>query len=38
MERLGCVCALLEHCFNIYHDGEYKDKDIDVEMCESVTK
>ena len=38
MEKLGCVCALPEYCFNIYHDGEYKDKDIDVEMCESVTE
>ncbi len=38
MERAGCVCAIPEYCFNIYHDGEYKDKDIDVEICEAVTE
>lgn len=38
MERVGCVCAVPEYCFNIYHDGEYKDKDIDVEICEAVTE
>lgn len=38
MERLGCVCAVPEYCFNIYHDGEYKEEDIDVEVCEAVTQ
>lgn len=38
MERLGCVCAIPEYCFNIYHDGEYKENDIDVEVCEAVTE
>jgi effector-binding domain-containing protein len=38
MERLGCVCALPEYCFNIYHDGEYKEENIDVEVCEAVTE
>ncbi|MGL5675555.1 MAG: MerR family transcriptional regulator [Cellulosilyticaceae bacterium] len=38
MERLDCVCALPEYCFNIYHDGEYKERDIDVEVCEAVTE
>lgn len=38
MEKAGCICALPEYCFNIYHDGEYKDKDIDVEICEAVTE
>jgi len=38
MERLGCVCAIPEYCFNIYHDGEYKEKDVDVEVCETVTE
>jgi DNA-binding transcriptional MerR regulator/effector-binding domain-containing protein len=37
MERLGCVCAVPEYCFNIYHDGEYRETDIDVEICEAVT-
>lgn len=38
MERIGCECKIPEYCFSIYHDGEYKEKDIDVEICESVTK
>lgn len=36
MKRQGAVCAEPEYCFNIYHDGEYKEKDIDVEVCEAV--
>lgn len=36
MRRLGAVCAKPEYCFNIYHDGEYKERDIDVEVCEAV--
>ncbi len=31
-------CALPEYCFIIYHNDEYKDKDIDVEYCEAVTE
>lgn len=38
MQRTGCVCAVPEYCFNIYHDGEYKDHDIDVEICEAITQ
>lgn len=38
MERLGCECRVPEYCFNIYHDGEYKEADIDVEVCEAVTE
>lgn len=38
MERLNCVCAIPEYCFNIYHDGEYKEENIDVEICEAVTE
>ncbi|MDF2613327.1 MAG: MerR family transcriptional regulator [Clostridia bacterium] len=38
MKRVGCECAVPEYCFNIYHDGEYKEKDIDVEICEAVTE
>lgn len=30
-------CAVPEYCFIIYHDGEYKEQDIDVEFCEAVT-
>jgi DNA-binding transcriptional MerR regulator len=25
------------YCFNMYHDGEYKERDIDIEVCEAVT-
>lgn len=38
MQRVGCVCAQPAYCFNIYHDGEYKETDIDVEICESVVE
>lgn len=38
MERNGCICTIPEYCFNIYHDGEYKERDIDVEICEAVTE
>jgi len=30
-------CAEPEYCFTIYHDGEYKETNIDVEFCEAVT-
>ena len=33
----GIKCAVPEYCFVIYHDGEYKENDIDVEFCEAVT-
>jgi len=36
MRKLGAVCAEPSYCFNIYHDGEYKEKDIDLEVCEAV--
>lgn len=38
MERLGCECAVPEYCFNIYHDGGYREEDIDAEICEAVTE
>ncbi|MDD3142418.1 MAG: MerR family transcriptional regulator [Lachnospiraceae bacterium] len=31
-------CVVPEYCFIIYHDGEYKEKDINVEYCEAVNK
>lgn len=34
----GIKCSVPEYCFNIYHDGEYKAEDIDVEICEAVTE
>lgn len=36
MRRQGAICAEPAYCFNIYHDGEYKETDIDVEVCEAV--
>ncbi len=39
MKKQGAVCCLdPEYCFTIYHDGEYKEQDIDVEICEAVVK
>ena len=38
MRRQGAVCRTPAYCFTIYHDGEYKDRDIDVEVCEAVQK
>lgn len=38
MKRLGCVYAEPNYCFNVYHDGEYKESNIDVEICEAVTE
>lgn len=32
----GAVCRIPEYCFNIYHDGEYRESEIDVEICEAV--
>lgn len=34
----GLKCAVPEYCFIVYLDGEYKDKDINVEFCEAVEK
>jgi DNA-binding transcriptional MerR regulator len=36
MKSVGAVCRVPEYCFTIYHDGEYKEHDIDVEICEAV--
>lgn len=38
MEKAGCICAIPEYCFNIYYDGEYRETDIHVELCEAVTE
>ena len=38
MIQQGAVCRIPEYCFNIYHDGEYREKDIDVEICEAVNE
>lgn len=36
MESVGAICRDPFYCFTIYHDGEYKENDIDVEICEAV--
>lgn len=36
MEEQDAKCAVPGYCFTLYHDGEYKEKDIDVEICEAV--
>ncbi len=38
MRRQGAVCREPAYCFTIYHDGEYREHDIDVEICEAVTQ
>ncbi|MHC5248065.1 MerR family transcriptional regulator [Enterococcus sp. LJL90] len=38
MEAAGCECRIPEYCFNLYHDQEYRDTDIDYEICEAVTE
>lgn len=38
MRKQGAVCAEPEYCFTMYHDGEYKESDIDVEICEAVVE
>ena len=38
MEKAGCECALPEYCFTNYPEPGYKDVDILVEICESVTE
>ncbi len=38
MRKHGVVCREPAYCFNIYHDPECKDKDIDVEIVEAVVK
>jgi DNA-binding transcriptional MerR regulator/predicted transcriptional regulator YdeE len=30
-------CTEPEYCFIAYHDGEYREKDIDIEICQAVT-
>ena len=29
-------CGVPEYCFIVYHDGEYREKEIDIEFCEAV--
>lgn len=34
----GIQCVQPDYCFNIYHDGEYKETNIDAEICQAVIK
>ena len=36
MEKAGCACAIPEYCFTNYLEPGYKDREILVEICESV--
>jgi len=36
MRSVGAHCRDPFYCFTLYHDGEYKEEDIDVEICEAV--
>ena len=38
MEKAGCTCAIPEYCFTNYLEPGYKEEDILVETCESVTE
>ena len=38
MEKVGCECAVPEYCLTNYLEPGYKDEDILVEFCESVTE
>lgn len=34
----GIQCVQPDYCFNVYHDGEYKAENVDVEICQAVTR
>lgn len=36
MQEQKVKCTTPGYCFTLYHDGEYKEADIDVEICEAV--
>ena len=36
MEKAGCECAEPDYCFTIYYDEEYKESDVDAEICQAV--
>ncbi len=38
MKKQGAVCSKPAYCFNIYHDKEHKEQDIDIEICEAVVE
>jgi len=38
MDFVGAVCRMPEYCFTIFHNDEYREEDIDVEICEAVVE
>jgi DNA-binding transcriptional MerR regulator len=38
MQRVGATCREPAYCFTIFHNDEYREEDIDVEICEAVTE
>lgn len=38
MRRVGATCREPAYCFTIFHNDEYREEDIDVEICEAVTE
>ena len=38
MKSVGAVCRTPEYCFTIFHDDEYREEEIDVEICEAVVE
>ena len=38
MEAVGCTCAVPEYCFTSYPEPGYREENILVELCESVTE
>lgn len=38
MRDVGAVCREPAYCFTVFHNNEYREEDIDVEICEAVTE
>lgn len=38
MEKAGCQCAEPDNCFTIYYDEEYREADINAQICQEVTE
>ena len=38
MEEIGCECAQPDYCFTEYLDDHYKNEEIAVDICQSVTE
>ena len=38
MEHAGAECREPAYCFTVFHNDEYREEDIDVEICEAVVE